>query len=87
MPQNYDVGFSTQKGTEVLAVPLPETLGERGQKVTEPAEESTGSNAPQHVKTFLSGGNKSPSVASSRHKENPGRIARTENIKHCVLRR
>lgn len=49
MPQNYDVGFSTQKGTEVLAVPLPETLGERGQKVREPAEESTGSNAPQHV--------------------------------------
>lgn len=28
--QSYNVGFTTPKGTEVLAVPLPVTLGERG---------------------------------------------------------
>lgn len=68
--QSYDVDCTTQKGTEVLAVPLPGTSGERGQKVTEAGRrKSWGDTAPQRVKSCLNGGNKSPPVASSRHKE------------------
>lgn len=40
-PQSYDVGFTTQKGTEVLAVPLPVTLEGDNQ-----AEESMGGTMP-----------------------------------------
>lgn len=49
--QSYDVDCTTQKGMEVLAVPLPGTSGERGQKVTEAGRrKSWGDIAPQHVK-------------------------------------
>lgn len=69
IPQSYDVGFTTQKSTEVLAVPLPVTLGEeRTEGVRVRQGKAWGNNAPQHIKTFLSGGNKFYSVASSRHK-------------------
>lgn len=35
--------------------------------------------------SFMNEGNKSPSVASSRHKEKPGTIAGTENKKTLCL--
>lgn len=48
--QSCDVGFTTVKGTEVLAVPLPVTLGERGQNVSELGRGKHGGDNAKEVK-------------------------------------
>lgn len=44
------MGFTTPKSTEVLAVPLPVTLGEGGQKVTESGRGKHGGTMPSMSK-------------------------------------